>query len=80
MKFTQVFREAIVVGIVTIIVGFLGSFIARNILPIPLKTEWFNKYHVMELSLFLTGFLIHIFFEILGLNKWYCIHGTACST
>ena len=72
MNFTKVFKEAIVFGIITIFIGFIGSFIARKILPIPSKTEWFNKYHIMEVSLFITGFLMHIFLEFLEINKWYC--------
>ena len=30
-------------------------------------------------NLFVVGFLIHLVFEILGLNKWYCKHGAACN-
>tara|TARA_B110000858_G_C17798317_1_gene473745 strand:+ start:215 stop:415 length:201 start_codon:yes stop_codon:yes gene_type:complete len=29
--------------------------------------------------MFIVGFLIHLMFEILGLNKWYCKNGAACS-
>jgi len=29
----------------------------------------------MEISLFLTGFLVHIFCEYSGINKWYCKNG-----
>ena len=39
--------------------------------------EW-NKNHIMEISLFLTGFIAHIIFELFGLNNWYCKHGRAC--
>lgn len=79
MQVIKVLREAFVVGIMVVIMGFLGSYIASTILPIPLKSEWFNKYHVMELSLFITGFLLHIFLEIFSVNRWYCIYGSACS-
>lgn len=30
-------------------------------------------------NLFVVGFLIHLVFEILGLNRWYCKYGAACS-
>lgn len=30
-------------------------------------------------NLFVVGFLIHLVFEILGLNRWYCKHGAACN-
>ena len=26
----------------------------------------------MEICLFLTGFTLHLLFEVLGLNKYYC--------
>ena len=29
-------------------------------------------------KLFVAGVLIHIGFEMLGFNKWYCKHGAAC--
>jgi hypothetical protein len=29
--------------------------------------------------LFLTGALVHIICEIVGLNKWYCKNGSACT-
>ena len=29
--------------------------------------------------MFIVGFLIHLVFEALGLNKWYCKNGAACS-
>ena len=37
-----------------------------------------NKYHVMEKTLFLTGFLIHIISQLTGINHWYCRNGIAC--
>ena len=46
--------------------------------------------HIIQLSdivktdnhfifMFIVGFLIHLAFEILGLNKWYCKNGAACN-
>lgn len=29
--------------------------------------------------MFAIGFLIHLLFEVLGLNKWYCKNGAACN-
>ena len=28
---------------------------------------------------FIAGALIHLIWECLGLNRWYCKHGNACS-
>jgi len=70
----QLLLEAIIVGISTVIVGSLIGFIVslfiKNDLP-ELCKDW-NKFYVMEISLFLTGFTLHLLFEVLGLNKYYC--------
>ena len=78
----SVIKEAIVVGIATVIIGqFVGFTLSKLI-----KTEgsvrseckkW-NKNHIMEWSLFFTGVLIHLLCEYFGVNKWYCKNGTAC--
>jgi hypothetical protein len=72
--------EAIVVGISIIIFGSLMSFVAglffKTELP-PVCKDW-NKNYVMEIALFLTGFVAHLFFEVSGVNKWYCKNGNAC--
>ena len=61
---TQILIEAVLVGIMTIILGVLLRFLIIN-----------NEI----LFLFLLGFLIHILCEITGLNLWYCKHGSACN-
>ena len=43
----------------------------------PVCKDW-NKNYIMEISLFLTGFLTHLAFEFMGANKWYCKYGNAC--
>lgn len=56
-----------------------------NFHPTPTQTympdEWYdpiwNKFYTMA-KLFLTGFLIHLFSEFSGINKWYCKKGFAC--
>ena len=81
----EVIVEGIVVGVVVVIVGTLVAFLYRvmadrylkkNRLPEVCKS-W-NKYHAMEISLFFTGFLSHVLFDITGFNKWYCKTGYAC--
>lgn len=76
----NLFTEAIIVGIVTVFVGTLVSWgLGKSFsvdLP-PVCKDW-NKNYVMEISLFLTGFLAHLGFEFAGFNKWYCKNGVAC--
>ena len=76
----QLLIEAIVVGILTVVVGtivgfVLGSSFSTNL---PKICKSWNKNHIMELSLFLTGFFIHLLCEFSGVNKWYCKNGYAC--
>ena len=72
--------EAVFVGIMTVIVGVIVGLILGKIFStnLPAICKTWNKNHIMELSLFLTGFLLHLICEFSGLNKWYCKNGTAC--
>ena len=72
--------ESVVVGIMTVIVGSIVGFVLAKIVSVDLPAvckKW-NKFHVMEISLFLTGVVIHLLCEVSGLNKWYCSSGNAC--
>jgi len=40
----------------------------------------FKHWNNVALSFFLTGALLHIIFEALGWNKWYCKNGNACKS
>ena len=74
-----ILKEAIVVGILTVIIGYLVSFIVAKIYAMNLPKickEW-NKNYIMEICLFFTGFFIHVFCEFTGINKWYCKNGGA---
>jgi hypothetical protein len=75
----NLFIEAVVVGIATVIMGTLVSQGLQLMSP-PIKSacKGWNRYYIMELALFLTGFFLHIAFEYSGGNRWYCKHGSAC--
>lgn len=53
---------AVIVGILNILVGYLAGYIIHftNISQVPPECADWNKHHVMEKSLFLTGFLVCI--------------------
>ena len=71
-------KEAFVVGILTVIVGtILSKLFESNKTGQPSTKDW-NKNYIMEKCLFLTGVVIHLLCEYIGLNKWYCKHGRAC--
>ena len=72
--------EASIVGIATVIIGSVLGFIVGKYFSskLPKICKTWNKNHLMEIILFLTGFLLHIIFEYMRLNKWYCNNGKAC--
>ena len=71
--------EAVVVGVVLVFATYLSVVLTKTLVPVVEEGEYFNKYRVMEISIFVAGFLTHIFFEKVGLNKAYCTSGHACS-
>ncbi len=72
--------EALVVGLMVVVAGSLVSFLVglvfKTDLP-PVCKDW-NKFYVMEISLFFTGVAVHLFCELVGINAWYCKNGAAC--
>tara|TARA_B100001094_G_scaffold332038_1_gene402491 strand:- start:8739 stop:8990 length:252 start_codon:yes stop_codon:yes gene_type:complete len=77
---SQLLIEAIFVGISLILIGNVVGFLVGKyyIKPeLPIECANYNKYHIMEITLFLTGFLLHILFEISGLNKFYIKNGAS---
>ena len=61
----QLLIEAIVVGIITLVIKTLIDKIM-------------SKYIPNFALIILTGFIIHILCEFSGINKWYCKNGYAC--
>ena len=76
----QIIAESAIVGVMTVIVGSLVGFILSKFVAsdLPKVCKKWNNFYVMEISLFFTGFIIHLLCEFSGLNKWYCINGNAC--
>ncbi len=62
--------EAIVIGLVTFIIGKIAFNITINKNNDNEQNQ--EKPHGLDLTFFVTGFLLHFFIEIIGLNKWYC--------
>ena len=73
----DVFVEAVVVGFVTLTVGSLIGKAFQTQIQTPIECKNWNKNYAMEIGLFLTGFLIHVTFELAGLNLWYSQKGAA---
>ena len=71
------FVEAIVIGIITMLLGTglsVGSMYLQPDFTLDKIDFWFS----MLVSNFLIGFILHILFQWFGLNKWYCENGDAC--
>ena len=56
--------EAIVVGVVMVFATFFSVALTKRVVPSPEGD--FNKYRVMEISVFLAGAMTHIFFELVN--------------
>lgn len=72
--------EAFIVGIATVVIGTIVGFIIGRSISVDLPKlckEW-NKNHIMEIALFLTGACVHLLCEASGINSWYCENGLAC--
>ena len=72
--FITVFIEACVVGICLIPFTYLAGLLAQQLVSKPSLPEvcqsW-NENYIMEINLFLAGFLFHLVFEYMYINKWY---------
>ena len=78
--FVHLIIEAICVGVSVVLIGTMLSFGVSKFYPkpfLPKICSSYNKYHVMEFTLFFTGFLVHILFEAVGANYWYLSNAAA---
>lgn len=69
--------EAIVIGIITSIVGTLLSVLSMYQQP-GFTLKQIDFWSSLFITGFMTGFIIHVLAEWSGLNKWYCEKGYAC--
>ncbi len=72
----RIIKEATFIGLLTVAAGYLASYIVRPYFKVDLPEickRWNDKY-VMEASLFVTGFLLHLLLEFTGLNKFYAVY------
>ena len=71
----KILFEGFVVGVTTIIYASIISYVYAKITDN--NTKFLNNIG-MYVCLFLTGFLLHISWDLIGLNKWYCKNCAGC--
>ena len=56
---SKTFYQAVLFGIISILLGLLLSFIFGSLKPeLPKECEVWDKYYVMEITLFFVGFIL----------------------
>ena len=61
---SKTFYQAILFGIVTVLLGLLLSYLFGSLKPeLPQECEIWDKYYVMEIILFSTGFTLRYLLE-----------------
>ena len=70
--------EVFVVGVSSLVVGLLLHYVlgyhAQHASSPTMKKEMIQ----LSIILFLTGALLHLFYEVTKMNGWYCKNGNAC--
>ena len=72
----RVFKEAIFCGLLVLGAAYIVKYIVKPYFKVDLPEickRW-NEKHVFEVSMFLTGFVLHIALEISGINKTYALY------
>jgi len=72
----RVIKEATFVGLLTVFAGYVASMLIKPYFKVDLPEickSW-NKGHIMEASLFVSGVLLHLFLEFTGMNKTYAMY------
>ena len=74
-SFLRVSAEAVAVGILLILFAWISIAILHatgiGTVETPSQCDRWNDKYIMEISLFLSGFMFHMFFQYAGLNKMY---------
>ena len=77
MSYTKnIIVEGFAVGISVLLLGLVVRYIIAKFENT--STNFISKNRGMWLSLFLTGFILHVGLDLIGLNSWYCKNCAGC--
>ena len=77
MSYTKnIIIEGFAVGISVLLLGLVVRYIIAKYENVSINFIFNNRG--MWLSLFLTGFLLHVGLDLIGLNSWYCKNCAGC--
>jgi len=77
MSYTKnIIVEGFAVGISVLLLGLVVRYIIAKFENT--GTNFIFKNRGMWLSLFLTGFILHVGLDLIGLNSWYCKNCAGC--
>lgn len=74
----RVLIEALSVGISALLMGLLIHLLLGHHALHAQSPKMKEEMIRLSVVLFLTGFSLHILYEMVGWNKWYCKNGNAC--
>lgn len=74
----RILTEAFVVGLSTLLMGLLVHFVFGYHAKHSHSPTMGQQMIDLSLTLFFTGVFLHLLFEVLKLNFWYCKNGNAC--
>jgi hypothetical protein len=71
MKVLNLLTEAVIVGISTVLMGLLVHYVFGYHAKHQNSPKMNQEMIDLSVTLFFTGFFLHLFFEVVGLNKYY---------
>ena len=67
----KTFYQAVMFGVVAVLIGIILSMIFGFLKPdLPIECEMWDKYYVMEIVLFLTGFILRYLLTNKNIGKY----------
>lgn len=68
--------ELVVVGFLTVLFGYVVMYLMKMMhgVEVYAACNILSENYVMEKTLFLTGVVMYLVLEVVGVNRWQCIN------